>query len=119
MKYVLWIILALPLVALGDEAPAQSLSFIEQAVNWLNHVVGGIPQAGAALAGIGVVVEMLFRFIKSEKPKSVLYGVARTFELLAQFFVVLAEGFRKLAVLMNKILPQRLKSDGERLEGPK
>lgn len=54
-----------------------------------------IDKAIAASGGIAIGVEIILRLLKTKKPLSIAW--------------VLADFFQKLAVLLDKVLPQRLK----------
>lgn len=68
---------------------------IQQAIDFLNANMG--------MTGmIALVVEMILRLVKSEQPKSLLYGLAAIIRKTADLL-------SKAAEFLDKILPQRLK----------
>ncbi len=70
----------------------------------LSHWLAVVNQSLNApiLVSIGIALEFMFRMLKTEKPKSIVYmiadGIKKSGELLT-----------KVGMLMDKVLPQRLK----------
>lgn len=56
----------------------------------------------SAAMTLAIVLEFVFRLVPSEKPKSILLYVAKGAEMSGKFLV-------KLAELLNKVIPQKLK----------
>lgn len=81
---------------------AQDVAAIPADPVWLSHLVSQIPGGQSSLVVVlAGIVDMAFRLIKTDSPKSLIYGVANVFKLLGQ-------GFTKLGELSDKILPQRV-----------
>jgi len=89
-------------VAVAQEAPA---------LGWVDKVLALIPVDGAVVATIAMVLEFGLRLIKTEKPKSMIYLVADAIKGVA---LILA----KVGLLLDKVLPQRVKAP-EPQEAPK
>lgn len=68
--------------------------------NLLNQLSGLLSLP--VLSSIAIGIEILFRFIPSEKPKSILYLISDGVKIVAKLF----EG---VGLLLDKVLPQRLK----------
>lgn len=85
------VLVAIPVYALGSDG-----------VPLLDTLAGYLESPLAqTMAGLGLV-EMLLRLTKSTKPLSVMYGVAKVAHQAANLL-------SKLAQLLDKALPQRLK----------
>jgi len=61
-----------------------------------------LSQADSAAATILIILEVAFRLIPSEKPRSVLIMIAKVAELSGKAIV-------KLSEVLNKVVPQKLK----------
>lgn len=57
---------------------------------------------GAMIMTISVILEVVLRLVKSEKPMSVLLMIAKALEVVGKIA-------SKIAELLNKVIPQRLK----------
>lgn len=55
----------------------------------------------AGVAGLSIVLEVFFRLVKSDKPRSILLGLAKALNVVADLS-------SKLAGLLDKVVPQRL-----------
>jgi len=133
LRNVVWIILMffLPFVAFAVEAePNPLLSKLDQIGAAIGGFVGSLPENWAALGLVGMLVttvaEAFFRLVKSDKPRSVLFAVAKfldwipsVLERVCGLLQALAIAARKLAVLLNGLIPQRLKEDPPKEEVPK
>lgn len=64
------------------------------------EMVGGLE---GMVAGLAIAVELVFRFIPTEKPKSFIYAAAAIVKGLGVLFT-------KVGELSDKILPQKVKS---------
>lgn len=65
-------------------------------------VVEFLTQADNSAATILIILEVAFRLVPSEKPRSILIMVAKGAELSGKALV-------KLSEVLNKIIPQKLK----------
>lgn len=73
-----------------------------EAVAAVTKWIDAIPTEGTwVLIGAGVV-DLVLRLWKSEKPRSVLHAIAG-------MMMAIGTGVMKLATLLDKVLPQRLK----------
>lgn len=72
--------------------------FADKIMGWLSY----IPMEGAVISGAAVVIELVLRLFKSEKPLSIIYMVAK---------VMLAVGslISRAGEFLDKVLPQRTK----------
>lgn len=66
------------------------------------ELIDKIPLEGAFVAGAAMIIDLIFRVVKTEKPKGILYMISDGVKLLAK-------GLEKVGALLDKILPQRLK----------
>ena len=57
---------------------------------------------GAMIMTISVILEVVLRLVKSERPMSVLLMIAKALEIVGKIT-------SKIAELLNKVIPQRLK----------
>lgn len=87
----LFIILAIPTFAFGDEA----------GIPLLEDIINLIPKGGTAIVVIAGILEFGLRLIKSEKPMSILLIVSGAVSQLSRLFA-------KLSELLDLVLPQRL-----------
>jgi hypothetical protein len=72
-------------------------------MEWLSQIINQIPDASLpALATIAVVLEFAFRLLKTKKPLSIAW-------LVVDGLVLVASGLTKVAALLDKVLPQRVK----------
>lgn len=72
-------------------------------MGFLQHIMDQINALSPAmLASIAMAMEFLFRFIPTEKPKSILLGIKAFFNMIG----ALAGAINSL---LDKILPQKLK----------
>lgn len=72
-------------------------------MEFLNHLVAVIPDGSAPwIASVAVALEFALRLIPSSKPLSVLHVVGGAVRVMGSLFV-------KVADLLDKILPQKLK----------
>lgn len=76
---------------------SEGLPILDQIVSWLDFVM-----TWEGLVGIAIVVDLVLRLIKSEKPLSILWLIRN---ILEQVSVI----FGKLAILLDKVLPQNVK----------
>ena len=67
-----------------------------------SKVMEYLSQADHAAMTIAVIIEVAFRLVPSEKPKSILIMVAKGAELCGKALV-------KLSEVLNKVIPQKLK----------
>lgn len=86
-----FLFLLLPLVALAQDVADK-----------IDSVATKIPSEGVLIVGAAAILEVILRAIKSEKPLSIMHLVARVIRALSTLF-------DKIADLMDKVLPQRLK----------
>ncbi len=86
MKYLV------PAMLLPIYAHADVSSTIDQIISW-------IPTSPAVITSIVVVMELILRFIPSEQPLSILYGVATVVKKVAQLFDA-------VGVFLDKIVGQ-------------
>lgn len=130
LKYVVLAVLAaVPFIACGEEAqPVVSGWYAFQAK--AQAFFASIPESWEAMGAVGgfvlLGIEALFRLIKSDKPRSILYAVAKILDKVPAFLEEVAalvqaaaHGARKLAVLLNRLIPQRLKEAPPKVEPPK
>lgn len=71
-------------------------------MEWINKALDFLASAEGASVTIALVVEFVLRFVKSEKPLSVLYLVASSLKGLGNLFEAAGH-------FLDKILPQKLK----------
>ena len=72
-------------------------------MEFLNHLVSVIPDGSAPwIASVAVAIEFALRLIHSTKPLSILHLVGGGARVVGSLFV-------KVADLLDKILPQKLK----------
>jgi hypothetical protein len=74
------------------------MEFIDKIIQFMSEDM--MMQAGV----VSMVLEMLFRFIKTERPLSIMYVVKGVFSKLSEVFDIMAK-------FMDKVLPQRLKEE--------
>jgi hypothetical protein len=79
--------------------------------DFLSVISGKIPQDGMVIAVIAVLLEAGLRLFPTDKPRSILIGVSN-------LLMLLSEVCQKISVLLNKVIPQRLK-EVPKLGGPK
>lgn len=91
----------MPVMAWAQEVAEPSK--FDQILAAMEKFFASLPQGGTAVVVIGGVVDFMLRMVKTEKPKSIAYAVAKMFH-------VLGDGFAKVAELMDKVLPQRTAS---------
>lgn len=77
-------------------APIAELSFLDKALAWVEGIDGSI------LMGAAMVIEFGMRFIKTEKPKSIMYMVGDGVKALGKIFT-------KSGEILDKVLPQKVK----------
>ena len=92
---IIFITLLFSVMALGQTV-APELSWIDKAI----QAVASLETAGW-VTSLTFVLELVFRLIKTEKPKSVLYLVADGCTLIGKLFT-------KIGITLDKILPQRV-----------
>jgi hypothetical protein len=71
------------------------LDIIEKVHSFLFTIEG-------SMATIGIVMEILFRFIPSEKPMGILILVASSLKGVGEILV-------KTSVILDKVIPQKIK----------
>jgi hypothetical protein len=72
-------------------------------IAFLNHLLSMIPDVNAPiLATAAVVIELMLRFIPSQKPLGILHMVGGAFNLVGAIFM-------KVGALFDKVLPQNIK----------
>lgn len=73
-------------------------------MEYLEKILALIPSVDAGyVASITVALEFILRLIKSEKPLSILYIIAAVIKKLAEILL-------KISLLLDKVLPQRVKA---------
>lgn len=99
MKYLLTLftMFFFSAVALAQEvAPEPDLA--DKIMGWLDF----IPMDGAIVGGVAVVLELVLRLFKSDKPQSIMYMVARILSAVGALISRAGE-------FLDKVLPQRTK----------
>lgn len=99
MKTLIYVLLMvmLPLMGIAQEVvPVVEPSWLDKAYDWVIGIDSSILMGGA------VAVEFIFRFIKTEKPKSFLY-------MLADGISKVGAILTKSGEMLDKVLPQRVK----------
>lgn len=73
-------------------------------MGFLNQILESLNQfmSGGVVATIAIVVEFALRLIKTEKPKSIIYGIAGFFKLAGKVFT-------KIGEVSDKIFGQQIK----------
>ena len=73
-------------------------------MEFINHLLAVVSNALSApvLASIAIALEFAFRMVKTEKPLSIAYMIADGFKKVGELL-------SKCGVILDKILPQRLK----------
>lgn len=93
---IIFFTLFVSLLAFGQTA-APELSWIESSLKWITSL-----EAAGWTTGVSILLELAFRLIKTDKPKSILYLVADGCKMLGVLFT-------KIGATLDKILPQRIK----------
>ena len=88
--------IGMPVLALAQETAKDPI------VEKVSQIVDKIPTEGVVIVVLTGVLDFVFRMIKTEKPKSIVY-------LIADMFKLIGKGLAKIGELMDKVLPQRLK----------
>lgn len=71
-------------------------------IDFLNHLSSLIPDVGAPLwATVAVVLELVLRFIPSQKPLGILHMLGGAFNLIGAMFM-------KVGAIFDKVLPQNI-----------
>lgn len=72
-------------------------------MDFLQNIVNQIPSPDlAVVSSIGLLLEVIFRVIPSQKPIGILVIVGKVLALLGSLFL-------KISALVDKIIPQNLK----------
>lgn len=73
-------------------------------MEYINHLLSVIGNVSTApmLASVAIALEFAFRMVKTEKPLSIAYMIADGFKKVGELL-------SKCGVILDKILPQRLK----------
>lgn len=113
--FLVGVLLAAVLYASGDPAvvavsPPEP-DFWVKLQGVLAGISAKIPLEGYLVVVATILAEAVLRLFPSEKPRSILLAVANIFMLLSEIF-------RKLAALLNRVIPQKL-NEPSKLEGPK
>ena len=66
----------------------------------IDKLMAAIPADAGFIVIIAGVIDFVFRLVKTDKPKSIAYFIAGAFHKLGALF-------EKIAMLMDKVLPQR------------
>lgn len=83
---------------------------MDQIISVLSNIINQIPGGEwSALGVLAIGVEFIFRFFKTGKPLSIAWVVAGITHKVSSLLNLLATGIEKIAVLMDKLLPQQLK----------
>ena len=94
---LLFLIFIFPVLAFAQDAiPAPDLA--DKIMSW----VGFIPLDGGVVGGIAIVVELLLRLVKSDRPRSIIHLVSRVMQAIAALI-------GRAGDLLDKVLPQKLK----------
>lgn len=72
------------------------MEFLQKALEFLTNIDGSV------IMTAGIVVEVVFRLVKTDKPRSLLLMAAQALEAGGKVAI-------KAAELINKVIPQRLK----------
>jgi len=73
------------------------MEILDKVLEWINFAM-----TWQGLLAVAIVVETIFRFFKTEKPLSIAW-------LIRNIFMQLAKIFEAVAILLDKILPQKTK----------
>lgn len=60
------------------------------------------------LGGVAVVLELILRLVKSEKPLGIIHSISAIIRKISQLIGLLASVVGKLADLTDKVLPQKV-----------
>lgn len=80
------------------------LDIIDKIMVFLDSALG---MTGSIAVGVALLFDVLARFVKTDKAKSVIWMISGIFGGLAKIFA-------KIAEILDKILPQKLTSDAEK-----
>jgi hypothetical protein len=95
MKYLMVLLVSFfSLTVFGQES--QSV-----ATDWIDKIMALIPTDATVLAGIAALIEILFRYIPSEKPMSLFYAIAEFCRHMAQLMVAVAQ-------FLDKVIGQKV-----------
>lgn len=82
---------------------------MDQLIASIKHAIDALSMPGIIAVGT-VIVELVLRLVKSEKPRSLLYAAPAALRKLGAFLSGAAEQLGKVAAYIDGILPlQRLK----------
>lgn len=95
MKYLMVLLVSFfSLTVFGQES--QSV-----ATDWIDKIMALIPTDATVLAGFAALIEILFRYIPSEKPMSLFYAIAEFCRHMAQLMVAVAQ-------FLDKVIGQKV-----------
>jgi hypothetical protein len=73
------------------------MEFIQKMIDVVTHFM-----STGAFAALAMIIEMLLRVIKTDKPVGILHMISGLFKKVGELMMVVAS-------LLDKVLPQRLK----------